>query len=82
MMKKTAFRICLIILFVFLTAGIQCVVADNSSPTVVINGIPVGFDVPPVIESGRTLIPVRAVSEKLEYDVFWDDVNKRVEIIK
>lgn len=68
-------------LFVFLAAGIQCVAAEDIAPTVVINGIPVEFDVPPVIENGRTLIPVRAVSEKLEYDVFWDEVNSRVEII-
>lgn len=67
-------------LLAFLTLGIQCFAAENTAPKVVINGSLVEFDVLPIIEEGRTLIPVRAVSEKLEYDVFWDGANSRVEI--
>lgn len=67
-------------LLVFLALGIQCFAAENTAPMVVINGNLVEFDVSPVIEDGRTLVPIRAISEKLHYDVFWDSDNSRVEI--
>lgn len=38
------------------------------------------FDVPPRIIDGRTLIPVRAVSEALGMDVQWDEDTKMVVI--
>ncbi|MCH5211060.1 MAG: carbohydrate-binding domain-containing protein [Oscillospiraceae bacterium] len=37
-------------------------------------------DVAPVIKDGRTLIPIRALSELLELDVDWDDKNMVVKI--
>ena len=37
-------------------------------------------DASPVIEDGRTLIPLRAVSELLELEVSWDEDTKTVEI--
>lgn len=40
------------------------------------------FDTPPVIKEGRTLIPVRAVSEALGAKVEYDDVEKIVTITK
>ncbi len=40
------------------------------------------FDTPPVIKEGRTLIPVRAVSEALGATVEYDDVEKIVTITK
>jgi hypothetical protein len=40
------------------------------------------FDTPPVIKEGRTLIPVRAVSEALGAIVAYDDVEKIVTITK
>jgi hypothetical protein len=40
------------------------------------------FDTPPVIKAGRTLIPVRAVSEAMEAKVEYDDVEKIVTITK
>jgi len=36
------------------------------------------FDQPPVIQSGRTLLPVRAVFEALLVDVEWDDATQTV----
>jgi len=79
-MKNRIVKICFLMLFVFLTPGIEAFAGENTSPMVVINGMQVEFDVSPVIENGRTLIPVRAVSEKLKYDVLWDEENKKVEI--
>lgn len=40
------------------------------------------FDTPPVIKEGRTLIPVRAVSEAMGAEVVYDDVEKTVTITK
>lgn len=45
---------------------------DNTIP-VLVNGELIKFDVPPVIKSGRTLIPVRAVATALGADVDWDE---------
>lgn len=53
---------------------------DSKPITVSVNDKTLEFDVAPVIEDGRTLIPIRAVSEQLEYDVVWDSENSRVEI--
>ncbi len=38
------------------------------------------FDTAPVIADGRTLVPVRAISDLLELDVEWNDDEKTVEI--
>lgn len=40
------------------------------------------FDVPPVIKEGRTLIPVRAITQGLGAEVDWDEKNKLVTITK
>jgi len=44
---------------------------DNSIP-VLVNGVLMKFDVPPVIKQNRTLIPVRAITESLGAEVKWD----------
>jgi len=45
-----------------------------------INGTPVVTDSPPVIEQGRTLVPVRALVEALGYVASWDPVARTVDI--
>ncbi|MGD9567580.1 MAG: copper amine oxidase N-terminal domain-containing protein [Sedimentibacter sp.] len=40
------------------------------------------FDTPPVIKEGRTLIPVRAISEAMGADVSWNAEEKTVTITK
>lgn len=54
---------------------------DNSLP-VFIKDKEVKFDVPPVIKSGRTLIPVRAITNALGADVEWDEKTKTVTVSK
>lgn len=41
--------------------------------TAYINGTPTELDTPPALYSGRTLVPLRFISENLGYDVEWDD---------
>ena len=38
------------------------------------------FDVSPIIEDGRTLVPIRAISDMLELDVEWNEKNNTVTI--
>ncbi|OGO85173.1 MAG: hypothetical protein A2Y22_06850 [Clostridiales bacterium GWD2_32_59] len=40
------------------------------------------FDLPPVIKEGRTLIPIRALSEAYGFDVKWDAETKKITITK
>lgn len=47
-------------------------------PSIVINGVEKELDVAPVIIDGRTLVPVRAVSEAFMLNVDWDGATKTV----
>jgi hypothetical protein len=44
------------------------------------NGVAMNLDVPPFIRSGRTLVPVRAISEGLGADVQWDAATRTVTV--
>jgi hypothetical protein len=46
--------------------------------TVYVNYNPLTFDVPPVIENGRTLVPLRAIFEALNAQVEWDGATQTV----
>lgn len=46
-----------------------------------INGLAVGLEVPPTIVDGRTMVPIRFISESLGAHVSWDGLNRDV-IIK
>ncbi len=46
--------------------------------TVLYNGAPLSFDVPPLLTEGRTLVPLRVIFEALEAEVSWDDSTKTV----
>lgn len=45
--------------------------SDSNEIKVVVNGTALKMDVPPVIQNGRTMIPLRACSEALGADVEW-----------
>lgn len=45
---------------------------------VFIDGLPVVFDVQPVIANDRTLVPFRAIAEALNVDVAWDSAGQAV----
>ncbi|MEN2775548.1 copper amine oxidase N-terminal domain-containing protein [Acetivibrio clariflavus] len=63
------------------TSG-KTVVLQVNSTTAIVNGKSVTLDVAPYIDesSGRTLVPLRFISESLGYIVEWDDEEKAVRI--
>lgn len=51
---------------------------DKNEIRVIVNGKQVAFDQKPVIENGRTLVPMRAIFEALNADVQWDNDTRSV----
>ncbi len=49
---------------------------------IIFNGKPIKFDSPPFVDGGRTLIPIRAITESLGAEVSWDDETQTVTIVK
>ena len=62
----------LILSVIFSAIGVLPVVAAEKDITVYLNGSQIIFDTPPIIESGRTLVPVRAIFEAMGMTVNWD----------
>ena len=48
------------------------VYADNNEIAVYLDGAKVAFDVEPQIINGRTMVPIRAIFERMGADVIWD----------
>ncbi|HEV2439369.1 MAG TPA: copper amine oxidase N-terminal domain-containing protein [bacterium] len=69
-----------IVLAVVLAAGAVPGGAQTPAPYVhvFVDGQPVGFDVPPQIQNGRVLVPLRGVFERLGATVAWDDRTQTV----
>ncbi|MCL1905545.1 MAG: stalk domain-containing protein [Clostridiales bacterium] len=81
-MKTVSFKLLAVIaLAVVFFAACPGTVGLAADPiTVLVNGEPLITDVPPLIEEGRTLVPVRAIAESLGAYVGWDPAARRVEI--
>ena len=78
-MKK---RIISLLSALALTAQIvPCALADNDVK-VYVNDTEMITDAPIIIENNRTLVPVRAILEYLDYNVDWDGATKKVKIAK
>ncbi len=58
------------------------VFAQDSGVRVTLNGADLSFDVPPVLENGRTLVPLRAIFEALGADVYWIEETETVVAVK
>lgn len=56
------------------------VTANGDNITISVNGTTVKFDQAPYIANGRTMVPVRFVSEALGAQVSWDNITKTVKI--
>lgn len=59
-------------------ATIPPALADIS---VQLNGQPLAFDVPPVVQNGRTLVPVRAIFEALGARITWDPASQTISAV-
>jgi hypothetical protein len=54
--------------------------SDNPAVAVELNGAKISFDQPPVIENGRTLVPIRAITEAMGAEVKWDESTQTATI--
>ncbi|HCJ11463.1 MAG TPA: hypothetical protein DHW14_09935 [Clostridiales bacterium] len=70
-----------LIVLLLAAAGGPPLLAAPGDISLVINGDLVETDVPPVIVRGRTLVPVRVVSEELGAYVGWDDRSRTVTVV-
>lgn len=57
-------------------------VSADDNITVLLDGEPISFDVPPQIIEDRTLVPFRAIFEALGYSVNWDQDTQKVSGMK
>ncbi len=53
-----------------------------AAPSVTLNGQQLSFDVPPTIDNGRTLVPLRAIFEAMGATVTWDQDTRTATAIK
>lgn len=68
-MKK--FIISLLTLTILLSTNYTPILAVNKNIDIKINGELLDFDVDPIIENNRVLVPIRKISQTLGYDVDW-----------
>ncbi|KUG04066.1 hypothetical protein ASZ90_018512 [hydrocarbon metagenome] len=71
-------KLLLLILTVIMCLALIAAPAAASPPTVILDGELMQFDVPPTIEEGRTLVPLRAIFEGLGAEVEWDGQTRTV----
>lgn len=67
---------------IILAFGFAYICRAESNVIVKVDDNAVVFEQPPIIENGRTFIPLRGVFDVLDCDVEWDSVNKNVLIKK
>lgn len=68
-----------VVLVLFCTALFQPIVfADEEPVNVTLNGEMLKFDQSPIIENGRTLVPLRKIFESLNAFVAWDEETQTV----
>lgn len=63
------------------TIALTIATPASAAVGVQLNGQPLTFDVPPVVESGRTLVPVRAIFEALGARITWDPATQTVSAV-
>jgi len=57
---------------------VQPPVSSSQAPVVYIDGKKLSFDVAPIIENGRTLVPLRAIFEAMGASVEWNNATRTV----
>ncbi|GAB6181982.1 hypothetical protein JCM14036_33010 [Desulfotomaculum defluvii] len=66
-----------LVLFTFFSAPFSSANAAQQM-SVFVNGSAVKFDVPPMVQDNRTLVPFRALAEALKVEVTWDGPNQTI----
>lgn len=79
-MKKIVTGI--VILMLCMLMGMSAMAYENEIVEVYLDGEIVEFDVKPQIIGGRTMVPLRAVFEKMGATVEWDDPTRTVTAVK
>lgn len=79
MKKKLAVMLCMTLLITMLAIPVS---AAAPVPSVIIDGQSVSFDVAPMIDNGRVLVPLRAIFEQMGAKVDWDDATKTATAVK
>lgn len=72
----------LLALAMLLTLAAAPAFAEEAAPTVVLDGKSLSFDVPPMIDNGRTLVPLRAIFEAMGATVTWDGTTQTATAVK
>lgn len=74
-------RVVALLVLLLVVCGVLPVAAraEARTPGIVLDGLPLESDVAPVIESGRTLAPFRAIAEALGVEVTWHQPTWSVE---
>jgi len=71
--------LCLTLAFIVVSCITPTALAqEDKAISVLVDGLPVIFDVEPIIQNGRTLVPFRAIAEALGVQVGWDGENQTV----
>ncbi|SNX54231.1 stalk domain-containing protein [Thermoanaerobacterium sp. RBIITD] len=77
-MSKTKTIIIFVILLLTFGFVMGFAYAQSNSIKIVVNGNTISTDVPPLVENGRTLVPLRAISEALGVPIKWDGTTSTV----
>ena len=75
---KTLRQLFLVVLVGMLSVSTVALAAPGDDVTVTLDGEQVAFDQPPVIQEGRTLVPMRAIFEAMGASVDWDGATRTV----
>ncbi|HEY8362117.1 MAG TPA: stalk domain-containing protein [Tissierellaceae bacterium] len=81
-MKKKSLILIIFIISIILIKYIQIKVLASSEIQINIDGKTIDSSVSPFIENGRTMVPIRVISEELGAKVIWNEKDRTVEIIK
>lgn len=74
---KSLIAVLIVCTMFFASASTMIVFASNNIG-IVVNGRTLRLDQPPVMESGRTLVPLRAIFEELGAQVDWNSANQTI----
>jgi len=77
-MRKIILTITLALMLSGLLSAPSLAQEQEREISVLIDGLPVAFDVQPVIQNGRTLVPFRSIAEILNISVTWDGPKQTV----